>query len=220
MKLYYMPGACSLAPHIVINELGLDVKLIEVDHGTHKTQEGQNFYEINPLGYVPVLELDDGTRLSEGAAIVQYLADLEPGAGLVPVNGARERYRLQAWLNFLASEIHKGFSPLLHARLSGKYGIETAKPKLEKRFAWLNEELAGRDYLMGDDYSVADIYLFSLSQWGQAAWLNSIYKADIHFDELDNLKSWYLRVRDRPAVLKSMRIEGLLPIQLASEATN
>jgi glutathione S-transferase len=209
MKLYYMPGACSLSPHIVFNELGLDVTLAKVDYKTHETEDGRDFFELSPFGYVPLLELNDGTLLREGSAILQYLADLKPEAKLAPANGTIDRYRLQEWLSFLTSEIHKGFIPLLYARLAGKYGVETAKPKLERRYAWLNEKLAGREYLMGDAYTVADAYLYSLTQWGQAEWLESVYKTDIHFDGLENLRTWYLRMRERPAVRKSLGAEGL-----------
>lgn len=208
MKLYYIPAACSLSPHIVINELGLDVQLVKVDYKTHKTEEGRDFYELSPFGYVPLLEFDDGTLLREGPAIVQYLADLKPAANLAPGNGTVDRYRLQEWLNFLSSEIHKGFIPLLYARLAGTYGTETAKPKLEQRYAWINEQLAEREYLMGH-YTVADAYLYSLTQWGQAQWLAPTYKANIHFDGLENLKAWYLRMRERPAVRQALDIEEL-----------
>ncbi len=209
MKLYYIPGSCSLSPHIVLTELGLDATLIKVDHKSHETQEGTNYYDINKFGYVPALELDDGKVLREGPAIVQYLADLKPELGLVPANGTYERYKLQEWLSFLTSEVHKGFIPLLYAVLAGKY-VETAKPKLEKRYEWINEQLANSKYLLGDSFTVADAYLFALTGWGQAPWLKSYYKADIHFDNLDNLRAWYERVRARPSVQKALQEEGLL----------
>ncbi|XAH24670.1 glutathione transferase GstA [Xylophilus sp. GW821-FHT01B05] len=209
MKLYYIPGACSLSPHIVANELGLDISLVKVDYKTHKTEDGRDFFELSPFGYVPLLELDDGTLLREGPAIVQYLADLQPASRLAPENGSMARYRLQEWLSFLTSEVHKGYIPLLYAVLAGKYGTETAKPKLEQRYAWIDAQLAGRDYLMGDTCTVADAYLYSLTQWGQASWLESVYKANIHFDGLENLKAWYLRMRERPAVRKALDTEGL-----------
>lgn len=208
MKLYYMPGACSLSPHIVLNELGQEADLVKVDYNTHKTEDGRDFYEINPFGYVPMLELDNGEVLREGPAIVQYLADLKPELGLAPKNGTLERYRLQEWLNFLSSEIHKGFIPLLYVVLAGKY-VATAKPKLEKRYAWINEQLANRPYLMGDTYTIADAYLYALTGWGQAPWLESVYKTDIHFDDLRNLEAWYVRMRQRPAVRKTLDAEGL-----------
>lgn len=211
MKLYYLPGACSLSPHIVVNELGLDVSLVKVDYKTHMAEDGSDVYALSPFGYVPLLVLDDGTPLREGPAIVQYLADLKPRLGLAPENGTLARYRLQEWLNFLSTEIHKGFIPLLYAVLAGKYGTESAKPKLERRFEWINEQLATREYLMGEAYSVADAYLFSLTQWGQASWMTSVYKADIHFDELAHLQRWYARVRERPAVRQALEAEGLLP---------
>ncbi|AYG66644.1 MULTISPECIES: glutathione binding-like protein [unclassified Rhizobium] len=208
MKLYYMPASCSLSPHIVINELGLEVELIKVDHTSHKTEAGLDFHGVNPHGYVPVLELADGDRLREGPAIVQYLADLKPEAGLAPAPGTMARYKLQEMLGFLSTEIHKGFIPLLYARLAGGY-VETARPKLEKRYQWIDAHLADRPFLMGDSFTVADAYLFALTGWGQAAWLKSYYKAGIHFDELDNLKAWYLRMRLRDAVRKSIAEEGL-----------
>lgn len=209
MKLYYMPAACSLAPHIVLCELGIAADLVQVDHQSRRTTDGQNFSSLNPLGYVPLLELDDGSLLREGPVIVQYLADLKPGFNLAPESGTMARYRLQEWLNFLTSEIHKGFIPLLYARLAGTYGTATAKPKLEARFAWLNDALAGRDYLMGEAFTVADAYLYSLVQWGQATWLEPTYRADIHYDNLLNLESWYDRVRARPGVRQALDAEGL-----------
>lgn len=207
MKLYYIPASCSLAPHIVANELGLDLTLVQVDHRKHRTEEG-DYREVNPLGYVPALELDDGQVFREGAVILQYLADLKPEAGLAPPLGSTARYRLQEWLNFLSSEIHKGYIPLLYATLAGRY-VETAKPKLEQRYAWIDAQLAGRSYLMGEQFSVADAYLFALTGWGQAGWLTSYYKADIHFDGLLNLAAWYERVRARPPVQLALEREGL-----------
>lgn len=209
MKLYYIPGSCSLSPHIIIRELGLDVTLAKVDHKTHVTEEGRDFHEISPFGYVPALELDDGTVLREGPVIVQYLADLKPELNLAPANGTAERYRLQEWLSFLTSEIHKGFIPLLYAVLAGKYGVETARPKLEKRYDWIDRQLADRLYLLGDTFTVADAYLYALTGWAQAPWLKSVYKTDIHFDALHNLKAWYERVRERPSVQGAIRFEGL-----------
>ncbi len=211
MKLYYIPAACSLAPHIVLNELGIDVELVLVDSKKHSFGIDGNFEEVNPLGYVPALELDDGTIFTEGPAIVQYLADLKPELGLAPANGTIARYKLQQWLSFLTSEIHKGFIPLLYARLAGKY-VETAKPKLESRYAFMDKELEGRPYLAGDDFTVADAYLFALTGWGQAPWLTSYIRADIHFDSLRNLQSWYERVRSRPSVQQALQAEGLVAI--------
>lgn len=209
MKLYYIPASCSLSPHIVLNELGLDVARIKVDHKKHLTESGDDYLKINRLGYVPALELDDGTLLREGPAIVQYLGDLKPELGLVPGHGTLDRYQLQEWLNFLSTEIHKGYIPLLYSTLAGRY-VDSAKPKLEKRFAWIDEQLTSKPYLMGDHFTVADAYLFALTGWGQAAWLTSYYKADIHFDDLHNLRAWYNRVKVRPALQKALREEGLV----------
>jgi glutathione S-transferase len=208
MKLYYMPAACSLSPHIVANELGLDVEFIKVDHSDHTTEQGKSFYKINPHGYIPALALDDGNVLREGPVIVQYLADQKPERGLAPTNGTFARYKLQEMLSFLSTEIHKGFIPLLYANLAGDY-IETARPKLEKRFAWINEHLADKPFLMGDTFTVSDAYLFALTGWGQAPWLKSYYNAPIHFDGLGNLQAWYERVKSREAVQKSILQEGL-----------
>jgi glutathione S-transferase len=208
VKLYYIPGSCSLSPHIVINELGLDVTLLKVDHREHTLDGGADYYDVNPLGYVPVLELAEGTRLREGSAIVQYLADQKPEMGLAPPNGTLERYRLQEWLGFLTSEIHKGFIPLLYAGLAGRY-VDTAKPKLEARFEWIDKQLADRQFVLGDTFTVADAYLFALTGWGQADWLTSYYKAGIYFDDLEHLQAWYARVRQRPAVQKALKVEGL-----------
>ena len=208
MKLYYIPGSCSLSPHIVINELGLDVTLLKVDHREHTVDGDVDYYDVNPLGYVPILELTDGARLREGPAIVQYLADQKPEMGLAPPNGTLERYRLQEWLSFLTSEIHKGFIPLLYAGLAGKY-VDTAKPSLQALYGWIDNQLADRQFLLGDTFTVADAYLFALTGWGQADWLTSYYKADIYFDDLKNLQAWYGRVRERPAVQKALQVEGL-----------
>lgn len=208
MKLYYIPGSCSLSPHVVINELGLDVTLLKVDHREHTVDGDVDYYDVNPLGYVPILELTDGTRLREGPAIVQYLADQKPEMRLAPPNGTLERYRLQEWLSFLTSEIHKGFIPLLYAGLAGKY-VDTAKPRLGARYGWIDKQLADRQFLLSDTFTVADAYLFALTGWGQADWLTSYYKADIYFDDLKNLQAWYGRVRQRPAVQKALQVEGL-----------
>lgn len=208
MKLYYMPAACSLASHIVANELELAVEFIKVNVSDRKDETGEDFYRINPNGYIPALQLNDGRVLFEGAAILQYLADLKPERCLAPANGTFERYKLQEMLGFLATEIHKGFIPLLYADLAGRY-LETARPKLLKRFAWIDEQLAKAPYLMGDRFTVADAYLFALTGWGQASWLKSYYNADIRFDAFLNLQAWYIRMRQREAVKQSLQEEGL-----------
>lgn len=208
MKLYYMPAACSLAPHIVLRELRIDAVLVRVDNKTHRTEDGSDFTVLNPFGYVPLLDLGYGTLLREGPAILQYLADLRPESAFAPAAGSMARYRLQEWLNFLSSEIHKGFIPLLYAQLAGRYAIDTARPKLEERLAWVDAELAGRDYLMGT-CTVADAYLYALVQWGRAEWLVPTYRANINYDGLHHLRDWYLKMRARPAVREALSAEGL-----------
>lgn len=208
MKLYYKPAACSLSPHIVANELGQDIEFIKVDLGDHTTEQGKNFYKVNPHGYIPALELDDGSLLLEGVVIIQYLADQKPEMGLAAPNGTFERYKLQEMLVFLSTEIHKGFIPLFYADSAGDY-IGIARPKLEKRYAWINEHLADKQFLMGDQFTVADTYLFALTGWGQASWLKSYENTPIHFDNLQYLQAWYERVKSREAVQKSILEEGL-----------
>ncbi|WP_238210988.1 glutathione binding-like protein [Caballeronia novacaledonica] len=208
MKLYYSPGSCSLAVHIVMQETEIDAELIRVDARKHVIEGGGSFYDVTDLGYVPILELDDGSTLREGPVIAQFLADQRPESGLAPTNGTMARYRLQEWLNFLTSEIHKGYIPLLYAVAAGKY-VETAKPKLKSRFEWIDRQLDGRSHLMGDSFTVADAYLFALTGWGKATWIDSVYHADIDLTPLGNLRSWYERVRARPCVKRAMDLEGL-----------
>lgn len=211
MKLYHAPGSCSQAIRIVLEETGIDAQVIKVDARKHLIEGGVSYYDVNELGYVPLLELDDGSYLREGPVIAQYLADQRPESQLAPNHGSMERYRLLEWLNFLTSEIHKGFIPLLYAVAAGKY-LDTAKPKLERRFAWLDTQLSEREFLMGDVFTVADAYLFALTGWGKAAWMKSVYNADIDFTSLKNLQAWYERVRNRPAVQRVLREEGLLGV--------
>jgi len=201
MKLYYSPGTCSLSPHIVTQETGLPVSLVKVDLGTHKTADGDDYFQINPKGYVPLLQLDDGSVLTEGVAIVQYLADRAPAANLAPPAGSIERYRLMEWLNFLTSEIHKGFSPLFNSKLSEE-AKTVLRERLTNRFDYLSERLHDKPYLMGDGYTVADAYLFTMLGW---CGLTGI-----------DLKKWPVltvyreRVAARPAVRAAMKAEGLI----------
>ena len=164
MKLYYAPGACSLSPHIVLRELGLPVELKKVNTKDKTIEGGGDYWKVNPRGYVPALELDNGQVLTEGPAIVQYLADQKPDSGLAPKAGTFERYQLQEWLNFLTSEIHKQFSPLFKPNTPEDYK-PVAKENLASRFDWLDQQLAGKDYLMGKQFTVADAYLFVLLGW-------------------------------------------------------
>ena len=201
MKLYYAPGACSLAPHIVLNELGLPHRLIRVDLKTGKTEQGDDFRAINPKGYVPALELDSGERLTEAAVILQYLADSVPAAGLAPAAATAERYRLQEWLNFIATEIHKGFSPLWNAAI-GSDEKQRVVDRLGARLDWLATQLEGRDFLAGNTFGVADAYLFTVLNWGQ--WLG------VDIARWPALKAYSARVAVRRGVRAALLAEGLL----------
>ena len=201
MKLYYSPGACSLSPHIALREAGLPVALVLTSTKTHKLQDGTDFYTINGKGYVPLLELDDGQRLSEGPAIVQYIADQAPDKQLAPPNGTMARYRLQEWLNFISTELHKGFSPLFNPATPEETKT-MARAKLAERLKWVDGQLEGRQYLMGDQFSVADGYLFTVSNWG------ALVGVDV--SGYANLVAFRARVAARPAVQEAMKAEGLL----------
>ena len=201
MKLYYSPGACSLSPHIVLRESGLAFEPVLASTKTHKLQDGTDYYGINPKGYVPLLELDGGERLSEGPVIVQYIADQVPAKKLAPAAGTMARYRLQEWLNFITSELHKGFSPLFNPAVP-----EDARPvfrkKLVERFSWVDSQLAGKSYLMGDEFSVADAYLFTVASWAP--------HVGVDITGLANLSAFSARMFARPAVQAAMKAEGLL----------
>lgn len=202
MKLYYFPGACSLSPHIVAREAGLPIDLVKVDikHG-NKLADGTDFATINSKGYVPVLELDDGQRLTEGPAIVQYLADRKPESGLAPPAGSMARYRLQEWLNFITSEIHKTFSPMFNPA-SSEDARQEAREALTRRFDWLSEQLAGKSYLMDEQFTVADAYLFTVLSWSR--W------TDIELGRWPVLQDYVARVAARPKVLEAMKAERLV----------
>ncbi len=201
MKLYYSPGACSLSPHIVLLEAGLAATLVKVDTKTHKSADGGDFYAINPKGYVPLLELDDGERLSEGPVIVQYLADRNPSSKLAPAAGTMERYRLQEWLNFITSELHKQFGPLFQATTPAEYK-EALKEKIGKRFDWVSGELGGKDYLLGSTFTVADAYLFTMLSWTK--------HVGIDLQRWPVLTSYQARVAARPKVREALIAEGLI----------
>lgn len=201
MKLYYSPGACSLSPHIALHEAGLAFTPVLASTKSHKLQDGSDYYEINPLGYVPMLELDDGTRLREGPAIVQYIADQVPLKMLAPLNGSLQRYRLQEWLTFIGTEIHKGFSPLFNPATPEEYKA-MARTKLLERLQWVDSQLADKQYLMGDQFTVADGYLFTVTNWTQPT--------NLDISGLANLAAYRERVGARPAVQAAMKAEGLL----------
>jgi glutathione S-transferase len=199
MKLYYSPGACSLSPHIALHEAGLPFEAVLASTKSHKLQDGTDYYTINPKGYVPLLEFDDGTRLAEGPAIVQWIADRVPEKKLAPPAGTMERYRLQEWLTFIGTEIHKQFSPLFNPALP-----EEAKPlfqqKILDRLAYVDRQLAVRDYVLGA-FTVADSYLYTVARW------TAPLKLDIA--GLEGLKAFMARMRARSAVQRALKAEGL-----------
>ena len=209
MKLYYSPGACSLSPHIAFREAGLPVTLVRVNTKTHQLDDGTDYYTINPRGYVPVLELDTGERLSEGPAIVQYLADRNPASGLVPAAGTVDRYRVQEWLNFISTELHKQFSPLFAANTPPEYQ-EILKEKIGKRFDWLSGELKGKDYLLGKQFTVADGYLYTILRW--TAFVG------IDLAKWPVLAGHAARVAARPKVHEALMAEGLVKQPAAATA--
>lgn len=204
MKLYYATGTCSLSPHIVALEAGIALELERVDIRAtpHRTETGADFTARHANGYVPALELDDGSLLTEGAAMVQYLADLAPGARLAPPAGTTERYRLQSWLNFIATELHKMYSPWLFHPEYGAQAQEVARGKIAERLAYVDRHLAtSGPYLLGDAFSAADAYLFTIVGWSAFA------KVDL--TPFPQLRNFLDRVGARPQVRAAMRAEGM-----------
>jgi glutathione S-transferase len=201
MKLYYVPGACSLAAHIVAHEAGLPVTLEKVDLATRTTETGANFLAINPKGYVPAVAMTDGAVLTEAGAIIQYLADQRPEAGLTPAKGSPEHYRLLEWITFISSEIHKGFGPLWNPATPDAVRTATQE-RLATRFAYLDETLAKQPFLLGEKFTIADAYLFTVVNW-------------VNFHQIDissfkNLRAFQDRVAARPKVKAALEAEGLL----------
>ena len=206
MKLYYSPAACSLAPHIALSESGLPYKTALVDLKKHALADGTDYHRINPKGYVPLLEEDDGTRLSEVAVILQYIADRKPGT-LAPAFGTIERYRLMEWLNFIATELHKQFGPLWDPATPA--GVrESQKAKLATRFALIAKTLAAQPYLMGESFTVADAYLFTVLNWAP------MLKVDLA--PFPALQQFQARVAARPAVHLALVAEGLVRKEAAA----
>jgi len=200
MKLYYSPGACSLSPHIVLREAGLDFDLALASTKTKTLADGGDFYQVNPKGQVPVLELADGARLTEGPAIVQYLADQKPESGLAPKAGTIERYRLMEWLNFVTSELHKSYSPLFNAAMPEE-GKVVYRGRLADRLQWVDSQLEGKDYLLGTQFSVADAYLFTVTNWSPLV--------GVDMSAFKHLNAFRERVAARPSVQAAMEAEGL-----------
>lgn len=201
MKLYYAPGACSQSPHIALREAGLAFTPIKVDLKAHQVEGGGDFYAINPKGYVPVLELDDGTTLTEGPAIVQYIADQVPATQLAPPNGTIARYKLQEWLNFITTELHKQYSPLFDS--SSTEEVKTKqRDKIAKRYEYVAQQLADRDYLTGSTFTVADAYLFTVTNWARST--------GVELTRWPALQAFMKRVAARPHVQATLKAEGLV----------
>jgi glutathione S-transferase len=202
VKLYFSPAYCSLAVHIALREAGCDVDLVQVDTVAGVTGSGADYRAINPRGYVPTLELDDGSRHTEAAALLQYVGDLAPATGLMPAPGGRERFEVLQWLTFVATELHKGFSPWMFLKETADSTRQAVRSKLKLRFADLDTRLAGRQWLVGDRFTVADAYAFTIMSWAPmigmslAAWPNIV----AHME----------RVRARPQVRAALEAEGLL----------
>jgi len=201
MKLFYSPGACSLSPHIVAREIGIDVELEKVDTKTHTFNGGSDYYKVNPKGYVPALEIKAGDILTEGPAIVQYLGDQKPQSGVVPAAGSAQRYRLQEMLGYINSEIHKTYSPLFNKAISEETANER-REYLKKRYAYLEGVLATKQYLVDNKFSAADAYLYTVTRWAP------FVKVDLA--GFPNLREFQARVEARPAVQQALKEEGLL----------
>ena len=201
MKLYYSNGACSMSPHIVLRESGLPFDLVRASIKTHKLDDGTDFYTINDKGSVPVLELDSGERLTEGPAIVQYIADQVPAMNLAPANGTMPRYRLQEWLNFITSELHKSYGPLFRPTTPEEYKV-ISKEGLTTKYALVDKWLTGKNYTMGDTFSVADAYLFTVTSWAVHVGLD--------LSQFKNVGAFMARMAARPKVQETLMAEGLV----------
>ena len=198
MKLYFSAGACALHPQIALREAGVPFELVRVDLRAHKLHDGADFYAINPKGYVPVLELDDGSLLTEGAVIDQYVADLKPEAKLAPKAGTIERYRLQEWLHFIGTEIHKAFSPLFNPQLD-EAGKAQWREKVSRRFDLVEKAIGSKPYLLGETFTVADGYLYNMLRWTEHTGIDRA--------KWPALSAFYTRVGERPAVKAAVEAE-------------
>ncbi len=201
MKLYYAPGACSMASHIALHETGLPFEIDKLDAATKMTAGGENFMLVNPKGYVPTIRLDDGSILSEGAAVLQYIADQNPASGLAPKAGTMERYRLQEWLTFIGTELHKTYGPLFNKAVS-----PDAKTRgfdlLTRRLGYVETQLANKPYLMGDSFTVADAYMFVVVRWSD--------RVGFDLGPFPRIKEYLAKIAARPSVQAAMKAEGLI----------
>lgn len=200
MKLYFAPGACSLAPHIASSELGIPLDLEQVDIREKKTKSGKDYWTINPKGQVPLLEMDNGERLSEVPVILQYLSDQKPAAGLSPAAGSAERYRMLEWLNFVTSEMHKTYGPMFRPTTPDEFK-KLSREVIGRRLEWLDKQLAGKHYLMGDKFTLADMYMFVVLRWSPIV--------GVDLSRYPNVKAYADRVAARPKVAEVLTAEGL-----------
>ena len=200
MKLFYTPGACSISPHIALCEAGIDHQIDKVDLKAKKTEGGSDYLAVNPKGYIPALQLDNGEILVEGVAIVQYIADQKPDSGLAPKAGTMERYRLQEWLTFISSELHKGFSPLFNPAIPDEVK-KVFRDRLTQRWAYVEKALAGKDYLMGS-FNVADGYLYNMTRWAK--------RVELDMSACPNVNAFVARMEARPKVIEALKAEGLM----------
>ncbi|MCA1978411.1 MAG: glutathione transferase GstA [Thiobacillus sp.] len=200
MRLYYAPGACSLAPHIVLREVGANFTLTRVNTATHRVEDGADYYTIAPKGQVPVLELDDGTRISEGPVVCQFIADQAGDTALLPAYGSLARLRVLEWCNYLTSEIHKSFTPIFHRHVDTA-AIDALKTILQRKLAWVDTQLQGRAHLTGEPFTIADAYLYVLATWAPPV--------ELDLSGLEHLHAFQRRVAERPAVRAARRAEGL-----------
>ena len=200
MKLYFSPGACSLSPHIVLRETGMKFDLEQVNNQEKKTKSGVDYWSVNGKGQVPVLEFDNGDRLTEGPVIVQYIADQVPDKKLAPAYGTIDRYRVQEWLNYITSELHKNIGMLFNPALPEE-GKVVIRARAKSRLQWMDAQLAGKSYLMGDEFSIADPYLFTIARWTRLTGVDTT--------EMKNLQAFAARMASRPSVLAAMKAEDL-----------
>lgn len=201
MKLYYSPRTCSLAPHIILHETGLPFEMVKVNLATHQVEDGSDYYKINSRGQVPLLQLDDGSQLTEGAVICQYLADKAGARGLLPACGDSQRYQVASWQNYIGSELHKGYSPFFNPQFNDD-AKAVFRSVLRGKYEWLNQQLAHGHFLCGESFTVADAYLFTVTNWSRGVGLD--------LADLEHLQRLMAAIKARPSVQAAMKAEGLI----------